>query len=427
MAENQLVTDINVARAQNGLQALVPNPVLDSIARDSSVVVCGGQTVHGRSQDMIERNYFSHQITPCGQYVWPVLQTAGVQLSSAGENIGWNNYAPAATSVDQVNTAFMNSPEHRANILGGYNQVGVGAFMAPGTWSGGGQTPYSGVIMYTEIFVQGPLPQGPPDPGLSASPVGAAGTDNSLWVHQPQGWTGLGGQLSGAPAIVATNSGASHLFIVTGLNHDLWVRTETMGWRPLSATPVYCIDNPAATLVASGSGSNLLVACQGGDHSLWISQAPAGSAIPTLTNWSSIGGQFLAGPAVAIVGGAPTFFGIGLDHRVWSSTNLGWSPMGPACNGHPAVVANGSSAFFACSGLDHALWWARNDGAGWSATQRLGGIVSEGVGAALANTGVTMFGQGADGQLWEISVLNGTPTAWRYDGGVTKFGVGSSQ
>jgi uncharacterized protein YkwD len=429
-AESQLFNDINAARAQNGLPTLVLNPVVGGIARDASVAVCGGQTVHGRSQDMIERNYFSHQITPCGQYVWPVLQAAAVQFGSAAENIGWNNFAPQTTSVEQVNSAFMNSAGHRANILGSYNQVGVGAVMAAAPWSGGGPSAYDGVIMYTEIFVQGPLPQGPPPPdpvGASASPVGATGIDNGLWVHQPTGWTGMGGLLTGAPAVVATNAAAVHLFIATGMDHDLWVRTENTVWRRLSASRVYCLDNPAATLVTNGGSSSLLVACQGSDHALWTSQAPSGSGIPSLTSWSSIGGQFIAGPAVAIVAGVPTFYGVGVDHKVWSATTGGWSPTQWACNGHPAVVADGSSAFFACNGTDSAVWWARNDGAGWSAPRSLGGRFTDGVGAAPASTGVTIYGQGVDGQLSEISVLNGNATTWTNDGGITKFGVGSSQ
>jgi uncharacterized protein YkwD len=153
-AEQQLISDINIDRAQSGLPGLVINPALSRIARGAPISVCPGETVHGRSQDMIERNYFSHQIPSCGQYVWPALQAAGVQYTSAGENIGWNNYAPDQ-SVDQVNTAFMNSAPHRANIMGGFNQVGVGAWMAPGPWGG-----YSGVIMYTEIFASAPLPTG---------------------------------------------------------------------------------------------------------------------------------------------------------------------------------------------------------------------------------------------------------------------------
>ena len=156
-AESQLVNLINQDRAQNGLPALALNPMMSSIARGAPISVCPGEVVHGRSQDMTERNYFSHNIPSCGQLVWPALSGNGVQFSAAGENIGWNNVAPQQSSVDAVNSAFMNSAPHRANILGAYNQVGVGAYMASGTFAG-----VTGVIMYTLIFVQGPLANIPP-------------------------------------------------------------------------------------------------------------------------------------------------------------------------------------------------------------------------------------------------------------------------
>src|SRR5438552_990279 len=126
-AAQQLVNDINLARAQGGLPALVNNPVLGHIAQGAPISVCQGQVVHGRSQDMIERGYFSHQIPSCGQYVWPALQAAGMQFTSAGENIGWNNYPPDQ-SVGQVNATFLTSAPHLANIMGSFNQVGVGAW-----------------------------------------------------------------------------------------------------------------------------------------------------------------------------------------------------------------------------------------------------------------------------------------------------------
>ena len=163
-AEAQLVAAINTDRAQNGLGPLAVNSTMSAIARSAPINVCGS-AVSGRSQDMIERSYFSHQVPPCGQYVWPALSANGVQFSAAGENIGWNNYSPQSTSVDQVNTQFMNSAGHRANILGAFNQVGVGAYMAPGAWSYGGKT-YNGVIMFTEIFAMGP----PPAPPLPTYP-----------------------------------------------------------------------------------------------------------------------------------------------------------------------------------------------------------------------------------------------------------------
>jgi uncharacterized protein YkwD len=144
----------NQDRTSNGLGALAWNPTLGSIATSQRSGNCGG--VNGRSQDMIERNYFAHQIPPCGAYVWNVFSLGA--YSAAGENIGWNNYPPGQ-SVGQINTAFMNSPDHRANILGKFNQMGTGAWAATGPWQGN-----NGVIMYTEIFVNGPGGPAPPPP-----------------------------------------------------------------------------------------------------------------------------------------------------------------------------------------------------------------------------------------------------------------------
>jgi uncharacterized protein YkwD len=153
-AEAQLVADINADRASNGLGPLLVNPALSSIARGQTISVCG-QLVHGRSQDMVERNYFSHQVPPCGQQVFSILSPNGISWSNAGENIGWNSYSPQTVSVDQVSSQFMASAGHRANILGSFNQVGVGAFS--GTIQG-----YPGAIMYTEIFTMGPPPAAAP-------------------------------------------------------------------------------------------------------------------------------------------------------------------------------------------------------------------------------------------------------------------------
>ncbi|HEY8740379.1 MAG TPA: CAP domain-containing protein, partial [Candidatus Dormibacteraeota bacterium] len=132
----------NQDRTSNGLGALGFNSGLASIATGQRGS-CGGTGINGRSQDLIERNYFSHQIPPCGGYVWQVFSLGA--YTAAGENIGWNNYPPDQ-SVGQINTAFMNSPEHRANILGNYNQLGTGAWQASGPWSGAGG-PYNNVIM----------------------------------------------------------------------------------------------------------------------------------------------------------------------------------------------------------------------------------------------------------------------------------------
>jgi uncharacterized protein YkwD len=177
-AETQMVNDINADRAQNGgLPPLTMNPQLMSLARDANATACGN-TVHGRAQDMIDRGYFAHNIPPCGVLVFALMQQAGIVFSGAGENIGWNNAWPQASSVDSMNTAFMNSSGHRANILGAYNEIGVGAVAAPGSWGG-----YNGVIMYAIVFAQGPPPSG----GIQGTLVAGAPAGNG----QVGGTTGV--------------------------------------------------------------------------------------------------------------------------------------------------------------------------------------------------------------------------------------------
>ncbi|HEV3233056.1 MAG TPA: CAP domain-containing protein [Candidatus Dormibacteraeota bacterium] len=170
----QLFSLTNQDRTSNGLGALASNGNLNSIAT-SAGGNCGGTAISGRSADMINRQYFSHQIPPCGGYVWNVFSLGA--YSSAGENIGWNNYPPGQ-SVSQINTAFMNSPDHRANIMGNYNQLGTGAWAASGSWMGN-----NGVIMYTEIFINGPGGGGggggAPPPPRPPRPTGGGGGGGS--------------------------------------------------------------------------------------------------------------------------------------------------------------------------------------------------------------------------------------------------------
>jgi len=235
-AEQQLFNLINQDRAQNGLGPLVANPTMFSIARGAPHQVCGnGQTYNGRAEDMIERQYFSHQIPPCNQYVWPVLTSYGIQWTSVGENIAWNTYSPQATSVDQANTAFMNSAGHRANILGNYNQVGVGAWAAAGPWSDGSGGPYDGVIMYVEIFASAPLPAPVVPTNVVATPGDGAATvswsaptPNSLGIGTYTVTPYAGGTTAGAPITYTAASttvrfsgltnGTSYTFTVTAAN-----------------------------------------------------------------------------------------------------------------------------------------------------------------------------------------------------------------
>jgi uncharacterized protein YkwD len=116
-SESDLVAMTNRARASAGLKALKVDSTLHTVAR-------------WRSKDMIDRNYFSHDIPGYGK-VWDKLNAIGYCYNVAGENIGWNNY-PDDIATAAVQQAFMDSAGHRANIMGKtWDVIGIGAYKGP--------------------------------------------------------------------------------------------------------------------------------------------------------------------------------------------------------------------------------------------------------------------------------------------------------
>jgi uncharacterized YkwD family protein len=121
--EQQMLTLVNAERAKSGLSTLTADTTLTKMAR-------------AKSQDMISNNYFAHQSPTYGS-PFAMMTTYGVTYRTAGENIAGN---PSVTGAFQ---AWMNSPGHRANILGSqYTLTGIGIV------HGG---PYG--IMFTQEFV----------------------------------------------------------------------------------------------------------------------------------------------------------------------------------------------------------------------------------------------------------------------------------
>jgi uncharacterized protein YkwD len=115
-SEQELLARTNQARASAGLRALRWDATLGSIARS-------------RSQDMIERDYFSHTIAGSGRHVWDVMDDRGYCYALAGENIGWNQHWADDQATAEIHTSFMGSSGHRANIMGdAWDVVGIGAF-----------------------------------------------------------------------------------------------------------------------------------------------------------------------------------------------------------------------------------------------------------------------------------------------------------
>ncbi len=169
--DSQLFSLTNQDRTSNGVHSLSFSGTLQNIG-EGAPYNCNGVRVSGRSVDMIRRNYFAHPILGCGQYVFSMMQAFGVHYRSAGENIGWE--AGSGSPAGYINSAFMNSSEHRANILASrYTEMGVGSDeSAPGvTWTGQGSE--QNVWMFSEEFAQvgssSPPPPRRPSPPRPAS------------------------------------------------------------------------------------------------------------------------------------------------------------------------------------------------------------------------------------------------------------------
>ena len=100
---------INQDRAQNGLPPLAWSPCLAGIADQNA-------------RRMAAQGFISHTNGP-------TLDLGCGLGNHAGENVG---YTSAGINDAQLNTLFMNSPGHRANILGPYyHYVGTAWAVAP--------------------------------------------------------------------------------------------------------------------------------------------------------------------------------------------------------------------------------------------------------------------------------------------------------
>lgn len=119
MSRAELLSDTNQQRSQVGLPKLSENSKLD-------------QSAQAKAEDMIKRNYWAH-VSPDGTQPWQYFSNAGYNYRSAGENLAYG-FLTAGQTVD----AWMNSPTHRANLLGNYRDVGFG--IASGHYQGGKYT-----------------------------------------------------------------------------------------------------------------------------------------------------------------------------------------------------------------------------------------------------------------------------------------------
>ena len=107
LTPQQILSLVNQDREKHGLSQLHLNPTLNLAA-------------YAKAKDMVSKNYFAH-ISPDGTKPWDWFKNLGYNYSYAGENL-----AEGFTDSYELESSWMSSPSHRANILSPfYSEAGL--------------------------------------------------------------------------------------------------------------------------------------------------------------------------------------------------------------------------------------------------------------------------------------------------------------
>jgi uncharacterized protein YkwD len=125
--ESGVLADVNAVRHQHGLTPLRLSHALSAAARQHSF-------------EMAARGYFSHSSANGSSFdrrIQRYYGLAGRRYWSVGENLLWSSPDVSAQGALQM---WLNSPEHRANLLASrWREIGLSAVhvaSAPGTYGG---------------------------------------------------------------------------------------------------------------------------------------------------------------------------------------------------------------------------------------------------------------------------------------------------
>lgn len=155
----KIFEDTNSARVTNGLKPLVLNEQMTKVAQDWSAT----QAREGR---MYHNPNYSSQI-PGG---W----------TRAAENVAYGY------SVDSVTNGWMNSPGHRANILGDYNSIGIGVAK-----DANGRNYYTqNFAKYANVTQPTPTPTPQPSGNLTAGDISVQSHVQNIGWMNGEGTTG---------------------------------------------------------------------------------------------------------------------------------------------------------------------------------------------------------------------------------------------
>lgn len=149
---SNVLTLTNAARSSAGLGTLSLNDLL-------------GQAAQAKAGDMLAKQYFAHK-SPDGRMPWDFIRSTGYDYNRAGENL-----AVHFSEAEDVQSGWMASPSHRANILNPvFEQIGIG--VSNGDFEG------IGTIFVVQMFgtpktsvaVSEPAPTPTPEPTPVAAP-----------------------------------------------------------------------------------------------------------------------------------------------------------------------------------------------------------------------------------------------------------------
>jgi len=126
--QSGVLSEINATRQAHGLRALRLTPSLSAAARQHSV-------------EMASRGYFSHNSANGSSFDRRIARyypMGGSRYWSVGENLLWSS--PDVDAGGALNM-WMNSPDHRANILAArWHEIGISAVhvnVGPGVFGNG--------------------------------------------------------------------------------------------------------------------------------------------------------------------------------------------------------------------------------------------------------------------------------------------------
>jgi hypothetical protein len=163
ISTQQLLILTNQQRQDNNLGSLTDNSELDQAAAN-------------KATDMFNKNYWAHN-APDGTTPWAFIKGAGYNYVYAGENL-----ARGFSSASDVVTAWMNSPEHRKNVLSP-NYQNVGFAVATGKLSG--EDTVLVVEMLGSTNLGGPVVSESNNPPAVAVAAGSPSANNVKTTNAP--------------------------------------------------------------------------------------------------------------------------------------------------------------------------------------------------------------------------------------------------